>query len=65
MCQFREGIDIPETITILHELIRQEETLAEAHKQLNNELEYLKEEKKVTHLKILLSALRCNGVARP
>lgn len=61
MCRFRNNVDVPETISIIHEFIRQEEVLIETHKVLNNESEYLKEEKKVTHLKILLSALRCNG----
>jgi hypothetical protein len=62
MCLFRKGIDVPVTINIIHEIIRQEEVLIEAHKVLNNETEYLKEERKVIHLKILLSALRCNGL---
>ena len=65
MCVFRKGIDFEQTISILHELICQEQALCEAYKELNNEIAYLKEEQKVTHLKILLSALRCNGIPRP
>lgn len=65
MCAFRKNIDFEETISILHELIGQEQALSETYKQLNDELAYLKEERKVTHLKILLSALRCNTISRP
>lgn len=65
MCLFKKNIDVPETVSILHELIHEEETLNEANKRLNNELAYLRGEKRVTHLKILLSALRCSGIAHP
>jgi predicted membrane protein len=55
------NLDIPATISIIQEIINQEQIIINTHKILNNERDYLKEELKVTHLKILLSALRCNG----
>lgn len=61
MCVFKRNINVQETITILHEIIHEEERLIETYKTLSHHVRYLEEEKKVTHLKILLSALRCNG----
>jgi hypothetical protein len=52
----------PEVLTpMLHDLVTQEQRLADANEVLCNTTAYLKSEQKITQLKILLSVLRAGN----
>jgi hypothetical protein len=61
MCLLKSNLDIPATITIIYEIIRQEEIVLQTHRILNNETASLQNAQRVAHLKNLLCLLRRCG----
>lgn len=58
MCLFNSNLDMPETISIISQLVEEEQVLLASQKIIYKEFDCLKQIQKVAHLKSLLSLLR-------